>query len=609
MNTNIFNDKNTLVNNMCNQTNQVQGATIEAALQQRELTEMGKLVNKIVMPDKEEQVASIFEGQGGYTTPRRKRRTKLTPKNLHQLEFLFDYEDEKQANDEATESIPYPKPLADEVYEMLPKYYVDLPLEQSDVPQLRDAVLHSVFTVTSAALPHCRVVNASDEHSCNIMSLFAATSTSGKALLTSPADVLTKISRRLREEEKKNKQEHDKKMNAYRSMQKHIETKCKPEEMEQRLMELQEPEPPFSPLIYIASKTSPDLNQRLHNNRDLPSLMRKTEMINLIKDDKKEHGGLFDCFLDIADNARMERSIKTNDEWQCAEHPNMSFVSTMTDDELPLFFSSIPSGLEARMSMRLMYIDRRYRPEDDEEYLRHKQVMTRMSDELYDLYFLLRRDETEDETENETKRVYTLKFTPGIKSQMDLYFANKERYVSSHYRAKNAVGVVFRSRLDYKRLLLQLSLMRLREISGSWEAALREYDIVPTVEDADLMLYYIDHVIDHSLYVLESYGGSQQAYEEVTQKLSLMDIYRQLHDTFTSDEAKKLMMENKVGKRESYHILDSWKNDFFIEETGMMGRNRVFRKLSTAERRKLCKESLTKNKKRQVTGNKKNKKK
>lgn len=608
MNSNIINDKNT-INGMFNTVNQVQGASIEAALQKREVTVSDELKGKILMTAAETDAISVFEGKGVSTTPKRKRRKKLTPERLHQLEFLFEYEDENKADDAATNGIPFPQPLADEVYEMLPKYYVDLPMEQSDVPQLRDAVLHSVFTITSAAMPHCRVVNAREEYSCNIMSLFAATSTSGKALLTSPADGLTRISRRLREEEKKNKQEYDKKMNAYRSMQKHIESKCKPEEMEQRLMELQEPEPPFSPSMFIASKTSPDLNQRLHNNRDLPCLMRKTEMINLIKDDKKEHGGLFDCFLDIADNARMERTIKTNDEWQCAEHPNMSFVSTMTDDELPLFFSSIPSGLEARISMRLMYIDRRYRPEDDEEYLRHKQVMTQMSDELYDLYFQLRRDETEDETENETKRVYTLKFTPEIKSQMDLYFDRKERYVSAHYRAKNAVGVVFRSRLDYKRLLLQLSLMHLREMTGSWEAALRNYEIVPTVEDADLMLYYINHVIDHSLYVLESYGGSQQAYEEVAPKMSLMEMYRQLSDNFSSSDAKKLFSENGVGKRQHYRILNSWKNDFFIEETGTMGKERVFRKLSAAERRNRCKVSLKKNKKKQLIGNKQNKKK
>ena len=584
------------------QENQLQGATIEAALQQSELTKMGKLLNKIVMSDKEEQVVSMFDGHGGCTTPRRKRRKKLTPERLHQLEFLFDYEEENQSDNETTDGIPFPKPLADEVYEMFPKYYTYLPKEHSDVPQLRDAVLHSVFTVTSAAMANCQVVNANSEHGCNVMAVFASTSTSGKAQLTSPADILQKISKQLREDEKKNKQEHDKKMNAYRSMQKHIESKCKPEEMEQRLLELQEPEPPFSPLMYISSKTSPDLTLRMHNNRGLPSLMRKTEMIDLIKDDKKEHGGLFDCFLDVADNAHMERTIKTNDEWQCAEHPNMSFVSTMTDDELPLFFSSIPSGLEARMSMRLMYIDRRYRPEDDEEYLRHKEVMALMSDELYDLYFLLRR-------EDETERVYTLKMTPDIKAQMDLYFGRKERSVSARYRCKNAVGVVFRARVDYKRLLLQLSLMRRREMLGSWEAALCTYDIVPTVADADLMLYYIDHVINHTLYVLESYAGAQQAYEEVEQKMSLMEMYRLLPDKFVSSDAKKLFGKNGVGKRQHYRILKSWKDDYFIEETGTMGRDRVFRKLTTKEQQQHKKLSLKQSKKKQAAGNKHNKKK
>lgn len=600
-----LNDKNRIVDTMMDNQNQVQGASIEEAMQQREQTEMGKLVSKIVMSDSEEQTISMFDGQGGCATPRRKRRTKLTPKSLHQLEFIFEDDDDKQDDKETSKGIPFPQPLAEEFYKMIPKYYTHLPSEHRDVPQLRDAVLHSVFTVTSAAMPHCQVTNGTKDHSCNIMSLFAATSTSGKAQLTSPADVLQKISMRLREEEKKSKQEYNKKMDVYRSIKKHIESKCKPEEMEQRMMELQEPEPPFSPSMYVASKTSPDLSLRMHNNRGLPSVMRKAEMIDLIKDDKKEHGGLFDNFLYIADNAPMERTIKTNDEWHYAEHPVMSFVATMTDDELPSFFSSIPSGLEARINMRLMYINRRYRPENDEEYLRHKQVMTLMSDELYDLYFLLRQAETE----NETKKVYTLKLPPKIKTQMDKYFDTKVSYVSSHYRAKNAAGVVFRSRLDYKRLLMQLSLMRLREMTGAWEAALSKYEIVPTVTDADLMLYYINHVIDHSLYVLESYGAAQQAYEEVEPKMSLMEMYRQLSNNFSSSEAKILFGKNNVGNRQHYRILESWENDSFIEETGKMGKERIFRKLPAAERRKRIKLSLKKKKEKQMSGNKQNKKK
>jgi hypothetical protein len=591
---------------MFDTVNQVQGTTIEAALQKREVTVSNELIGKIQMTGAETSTVSVFEGKGVCAAPKRKRRTKLTHKSLHQLKFVFEYEEENKSDEEPSKGIPYPKPLADEVYDMLPEYYTRLPMEHCDEPQLRDAILHSNMTVTSAALAYCQVSNGLEDFSCNIMSLFASTSTSGKSLLTSPAKVLDKIDKRLREEEKEKKREYDKKMDAYRSMKKFIETKCKPEEMEQRLMKLQEPEPPSCPTIHISSKTGPDLVLRHHNNRGLPSMMTKDEVITLIKDDKREHGDIFDKFLSIVDNAPIGQTIKTNDERLYAERPNMSFVGTMTDDELRFFFDSIPSGLEARVSMRVLNINRKYRPEDEEEYLRHKKVMEWMSDELYDLYFLLRSKS--DHGENEKKKVYTLKQTPEMKEQMDRYFDSKTQYVSSHYRCKNAVGVVFRSRLDYKRYLLQVSMMRLREMTGSWEDALRNYQIVPTVEDADLMLYYIDHVINHTLYVLECYAGAQQAYEEVEQKMSLMEIFRQLPDPFISSDAKNLLAKNGVGSRQQYRVINSWEDNFFIEETGRMEHERVFRKLTKKEQQKLVKMSLKQTKKKQSAVNKKNKK-
>lgn len=602
----VFNDKNS-IDSMINSVNQAQGTTIEAALQKREVTVSNELISKIQMTAAETSTVSVFEGKGVSAAPKRKRRKKITAKSLHQLEFIFEYDEDNKSDEEASKGIPYPEPLADEVYDMLPKYYTALPMEHCDEPQLRDAVLHSVITVTSAAMAHSQVSNGTADFSCNIMSIFASTSTSGKSHLTSPARALDKIDKRLREEEKEKKREYDKKMDAYRSMKKFIETKCKPEEMEQRLMELQEPEPPSCPTMHIASKTGPDLVLRHHNNRGLPSLMTKDEVITLIKDDKREHGDIFDKFLAIADNAPIGQTIKTNDERLCAERPNMSFVGTMTDDELRLFFDSIPSGLEARMSMRVLNINRKYRPEDEEEYRHHKEVMRGMSDELCDLYFLLRGEDDHDE--DEKKKVYTLKLTPEIKEQMDRYFNSKTEYVSSHYRSKNAVGEVFRSRLDYKRYLHQLSMMRLREKTGSWEAALRNYQIVPTVEDADLMLYYIDHVINHTLYVLECYAGAQQEYEEVEQKMSLMEILHQLPDPFISSDAKNLLAKHGVGSRQQYRVINSWEDNFFIEETGRMEHERVFRKLTAKEQQKLVKMSLKQKVEKQSTVNKRNKKK
>ena len=272
----------------------------------------------------------------------------------------------------------------------------------------------------------------------------------------------------------------------------------------------------------------------------------------------------------------------------------------MTDDQLPTFFNAAPTGLEARMNLRVLYCENDYRPEDDETFVKHQQMMERMQQNLYDQYFYLR-------SKDGAEREYTLMLTPEVKEQMDHYFDLKSRLVVAKYRCQNAQGVVYRRRVDFKRYLMQLTLQRLREQSHSWEEALTSYDITPTMEDADLMLYYVDHLINHSLYVLERYGKKVEA-EKESKREDLMEILRSLGETFTSADAKHKMSEMGMGERESFRAIKAWEKAGFIVQSGKLSRERVFRKLTDRERRKLNNLSAKQKTKKKTSVNKRSKK-
>ena len=553
-----------------------QGSAIVDALQAREVIVAPKMGN------------AVNNDEAKVTKP---KRFKPTAKALHGMEYLYV---EAPRDEESVGSVSYPQPLAEEFYAKLPVFYTELPAEQQSVPELRDAVLQALMTVASAAMPHCKVRDEHKEFSCNIMSLFAGSSTMGKSTITHAGESLETIHKRLLAEKTEARREYAEKMEAYEASKRKGGKNAS-------LFPTERPEEPFTPVIRFApSTTTPDLVMRLSKQQGMPASMIQAEMINTLNANKGEHGGFLDITLNTADNTALHRSIKTNEEEFYVEHPVLSFVATMTDDQLPTFFNAAPTGLEARMNLRVLYCENDYRPEDDDTFVNHRQMMQRMQQNLYEQYFCLRSKDGES-------CEYTLVLPAEVKAQMDRYFDVKSRMVMAKYRCQNAKGVVYRRRVDFKRYLMQLTMQRLRDQATSWQEALTSYTITPTMEDADLMLYYVDHLIDHSLFVLERYGKKAMT-EKESKKEDLMELLRALPQNFTSAEAKRAMNEVGMGERESFRAIKAWEKAGFIEQTGKLSRERVFRKLTDAERRKQNKLSAKQIKKCKTSVNKRNRK-
>lgn len=515
---------------------------------------------------------------------------KLTDKSLHNFEYLYT---ESPKSEESIGSISYPLPLPDEFYDRLPKFYTELPSEQK-LRELRDAVLQAQFTVASATMANCRVLDETDEYACNIMSMFASLSTVGKRSITQTRNLVGSIQKRLFEERAQARKEYKKQLKEYEDSRRQNGNK-------KNTIVLEEPEKPILPVMDIEPNTTfPNLIKKLWEQNGVPALTTQEEMIETLKANRAEHGEFLTLFLKAYDNARTERSIKTNDEDYNVEFPVLSLLATLTDDQLPQFFNDAPAGLEARINLRLINCENNYRPENSDAFTKHQVMMGRLKQHLYDQYFFLRGKDNDEQK-------YTLVVTPEVKMQMDRYLDMKSRMVDAMYRCKNAKGVAFRRRVDFKRYLMQLTLHRLHEQLGSWEAALSAKEIVPTLEDANLMLFYVNHIIDHTLYVLEMYGKTQDEVLE-NKKKDLISILSALGDTFSSAQAKLVLKENGIGERKSYRVINNWLKANLIEETGKLSSDRTFRKLTDKERRKLNNMSVKQNGKRKPSVNKQNKK-
>ena len=519
---------------------------------------------------------------------------KLTDKSLHNFEYLYT---ESPKSEESIGSISYPQPLPDVFYTRLPKFYTELPGEQK-MRELRDAVLQAQFTVASATLPNCRVWDEFNEYSCNLMSLFASASTMGKSTITETSKTIELIHEMLWDEKLEAEKEYDE------AVEKYEENKRKRGNSRGKSandVTLEKPQKRTVPQIRLAPKTtSPDLYMKLHRQKGLPMHMTQPEMHNTLIANRGEHGKFLDNFTYLWDNAGMHSSIKTNEEEFYIPHPVVSLLATMTDDQLPELLNDVPDGLEARINTRIIYCENDYRPENSDTFTRHQAIMTRLQQNLHDLYFFLRRKDNDEQK-------YTLVFTPEVKAQMDRYLDSKSRIVDAIYRCKNAKGVVFRRRVDFKRYLLQVTLHRRHEQLGSWGEALSSYQIVPTLEDANLMLFYINHIIDHTLYVLELYGKTKEERQE-NKKKDLMSILNSLGGTFSSTQAKLALQENGIGERKAYREIKKWEKANLIEETNMMGNERIFRKLTTKEKKQRDKLSAKQSGKRKHTVNKHSKK-
>ena len=104
------------------------------------------------------------------------------------------------------------------------------------------------------------------------------------------------------------------------------------------------------------------------------------------------------------------------------------------------------------------------------------------------------------------------------------------------------------------------------------------------MEDVDLMLYLANYLIDHSLYVLDTYAGQGEDTVQRKTDISKDEILRSLPDKFIGTEAKGKLKQ--MGDSNPDRTIRRWLAADLIACTGKNSRIRTYRKLSVKETRR-----------------------
>ena len=533
------------------------------------------------------------------------RRGRLTWDYLDKFKYLFEVKEQpSKMDDMEVTDVRYPKALPKEFYEMLPMFLKALPLEHTDNPHLRDAVLLGMWPVVATMMPYLEVKHDNGERTCAIYVFVAGPPTAGKSSVTGSQDIMELINAELLAVREEELRKYNIKHRAYEIKRKAIENdgkKKSQEEVEQELMALVEPIQPLLPYLFVAPRTTEArFLHDLKEARGLNMLLVLSEVAVLLNSNKREHGNYVEELLDIYDHMRIEKRLRTNNEEILIERPSLSAIFTGVPEQLSKFFSSFPNGMESRVSAMLLVKDSDYKPEDTAEYEKHQALIKQLQEVAYAVYMWLRQA-----CDGKTK--FVLDINEKDMEHIDTFFASKEELVAGAFMSNNSKSLVRRKKLDFKRITAMLEVLLRYEELGSWDDVFASHTIVPSRKTINLALYYTNHLIDHSLYVQSRYGSLRHKEEEPQKQLERNELLGMLDKTFLTSEAKALLERN--GDTNPYRTIRAWREGCFIEPVGKAGKVSTYRKLSSSEQNKRLKASVKAKNKQQRSVNKRSKRK
>lgn len=553
------------------------------------------------------------EGDGKKSSKKRtkkKRKAKakkeltLTDALLRRFGYLYTDDKPTKSSDEDEEPKVwgYPRALPKEFYHRLPKLLQWLPDEHKEYPHLRDAVLMGQLTVLSVVTPYCVVIEDKKERSCTLYLCVVGNPSAGKSAITATKDSLMLIDKMLREEKEQKMKDYAHRKNAYDIVKRDVEKNKKKlplEELAMELAKIEEPKAPFTPQIMMPQRTTEArFLQEMAQNQGLPLLMLLSEVKILLNSNGREHGNYFDELLEIYDGTHIDKRLKTNNEEIYVERPSLAVLLTGVPNQLPKLFNGFDSGMESRFNNMILHQETKYRPEDEVLTEQHQAIIDELQHVTKELYTMLTANADDEHP-------YQLVMTDEMKQQMDEYFFTKGNLVEAKYKNPNVVSIVRRRRLDFKRLLFIITLYRLYDIHREWSKALASKEIVPTMEDVDLALYLANYLIDHSLYVLDTYAGQGEDEAQRKTDISKDEILQSLPATFLGTEAKEKLRQ--MGDTNPDRTIRRWLAADFIACTGKNGRIRTYRKLSAKETKRRQRVSAKNLLKSQNTVNKESK--
>lgn len=575
--------------------NDGQRAAIVAALRESVISgaevnaSCSKVINQAVPVD---TTVDLFCGYGWQSSMTAKQK-KLTPKYLHEMEYLY------LENDTLGKEASI-LPLEDVFYKWVPSFFTPLLSEQGDNRYQRDATFLGLLALLSVAFPHCFIIDRGEEYSLGLLAFISGLTGDGKGGATKYRVLLEPLNEYLKEKRKKAENRYDKEMELYKKRKEDLMKQCKnagtPEsaEAEKLFMELEEPVKPISPVVLGPEETTmPNMVTDLVENGEYVFLQISEEMSIVIQSNGREHGGFFKLYLKSFHEEPFGKGIKTGREKQYIPRTRLSVLGTMTHEQMRELLSTLDTGLPSRCIIFTMPEEySKYIPEEygNEVLVQRQEMIASLQKIVMDLFITLERKAAEG-------KKFVLTFTHEQHNQVNHFAEVMENHIKAKYDDRDGlVSIARRARTILKRLLLILSALRLFDELGSWDAVFDSEQLVPTDTDVDHVLYLTHHLCESSINALHYFNILKSHDDEQAKSTRLRkgEILKSMKNRFTWEELKHLACDIH-GYAERNLSDDRWIMKWI--EAGLIavengeGRERTFRKLSVREKKAFNKKS------------------
>ena len=192
-------EENNMHTTRCDYCNDAQGASIEAALQERieSVADAARGGNEVLnQVTRVPALVDLFAGYGWKASMSAKRQ-KLTPKYLHDRRYMYREEGEMAMGKEASIA-----PLDNEFYSWVASFFGPLLSEHGDNSHQRDATFLGILTALSAVLHHCYITDKGKELGTSLITFIAGLTGDGKGDVTKPRELLEELDNLLQEKRK-----------------------------------------------------------------------------------------------------------------------------------------------------------------------------------------------------------------------------------------------------------------------------------------------------------------------------------------------------------------------------------------------------------------------
>lgn len=582
--------------------NDGQRAAIVAALRESMIsgakvnTSCSKVINQVVGVD---TTLDLFSGQGDVSTTTKQK--KLTPKFLHEMEYLY------QENDTIGKEASI-LPLEDVFYKWVPSFFTPLLSEQGDNRYQRDATFLGLLVLLSVLFPHCFIIDRGVKYNLGLLAFISGLTGDGKGGATKYRVLLEPLNKYLMEKRKKAESRYDKEMELYKQRKEDLKKQCKYDgksesaEAERQFMELEEPVMPIFPVVIGPEETTmPNMVTDLVENGEYVFLQISEEMSIVVQSNSREHGGFFRLYLKSFHEEPFGKGIKTGREKQHIPRTRLSVLGTMTHEQMRELLSTLDTGLPSRCLILTM-------PEEYSEYIpeeygtealeKRREMIASLQEIVMNLYLTLERKNAEKTTEmGDEKKGFVLTFTHEQHNQVNRFAEVMENHIKAKYDDRDGlVSIARRARIIAKRLLWILLAFRRLDECGSWDAVFDSEQIVPTDSDVDHVLYLTHHLCESNINALHYFNILKSHDDEQAKSTRLRkgEILKSMKNRFTWEDLRHLACDIH-GYAERNISDDRWikkwiEGGFIAVENGE-GRERTFRKLSVREKKAFNKKS------------------